>query len=486
MEWTKRVFRITHAVGRGKGQGTGFGCGRDGDAALVITCWHVIEKIGRENLRVGDLPCELISNPGDEDLDIALLRVAGLDCECFCLQPLGQKDLSFETYGYEPNGRPLSGILGPPTSRQHESNQDVPAWDYYLSEDSRDLEKMKDGYSGAPVYDPQSDCVVAVITHRLGSDKGFAVDISSLARVYPDAKKQWPNIHEPGPHRKRPGSYGTRITSTEFDPVIQKNLREIFANPGFDLVTKALNDEAAAKAPALSAPDAAALLCDEELELDLAIAWLTMAVHTTLKKLEQDVDLPRFKQDASEALGWLILRAADPDWLQAKGDDLQREAGARIHISLRRESCVEIVLSRAYAKAAQFRLKRDGDWVRGMRGVACGGEAGIAAPTNERELIKDIWREVMTSPVPERWSDDHRETLASRLRARALTDQFHYLTVPFDSLKGPLTEADLDRLQDLFPYLKLIYISCDGAPSALLLNESDLDGQIYHFFSEIQ
>jgi hypothetical protein len=99
--------------------------------------------------------------------------------------------MPFETYGYEPVGRPLSGTLGARTSRPHSSGQDVPAWDYYLRDGGRELERIKDGYSGAPVYDPRTGNVVAVITHRKGDDKGFAIDLANLVRVYPEAGRRW-------------------------------------------------------------------------------------------------------------------------------------------------------------------------------------------------------------------------------------------------------------------------------------------------------
>jgi hypothetical protein len=97
--------------------------------------------------------------------------------------------MRFETYGYEPVGRPLSGTLGANTSRPHPSDRDVPAWDYYLRDGTRELERIKDGYSGAPVYDPHTGTVVAVITHRKGDDKGFAIDLSNLSRVYPQVER---------------------------------------------------------------------------------------------------------------------------------------------------------------------------------------------------------------------------------------------------------------------------------------------------------
>ena len=191
MDWTEAVFRITSQDPKSRVQGTGFACGRDGEAVIVVTCWHVVRDIGREHLEINKLPGELLSDDGDDELDLAVLRVIGLRvAEVLRLGIGGTSKMPFETYGYEPIGRPLSATLGSRTRRPHPSSQDVPAWDYYLCKDGGELEQIKDGYSGAPVYDPQSQTVVAVITHRKGNDMGFAIDLENLERVYPSAS-QW-------------------------------------------------------------------------------------------------------------------------------------------------------------------------------------------------------------------------------------------------------------------------------------------------------
>lgn len=205
MDWTKVVYRIEGADNEHPGQGTGFACARAGGAVFVVTCWHVVRQIGSAHLRIQGLPCNLVSEAGDDDLDRVVLRVADLACE----EPLtsasgGAPDLVFQTYGYEPVGRALSGTLGARLSRPHVSKRDVPAWDCYLREGARALEKIKDGYSGAPVFDTGARTVVAVITHRQWTDKGFAIDIANLPRVYPAAaawlvepKSAAPALEEP-------------------------------------------------------------------------------------------------------------------------------------------------------------------------------------------------------------------------------------------------------------------------------------------------
>ncbi len=96
--------------------------------------------------------------------------------------------MEFSTYGYGPEGRPLKGPWDVrPVVRMALAMMCLLG--IIISKNRREFEKVKDGYSGAPVYDQRSGLVVALITHRQGADKGFAVDISNLARVYPGARE---------------------------------------------------------------------------------------------------------------------------------------------------------------------------------------------------------------------------------------------------------------------------------------------------------
>jgi hypothetical protein len=206
MDWPNRVFPITGPPNNAKKFGTGFVVAANTRGLWLVTCWHVVKDIGTDCLHLNwRWPCELVSKPGDDDLDLAVLRVPNPTLqstsrtvhqpdalafpmpEPFAVAATGFRYQCFETFGYEPVGRPLSGELGANTYRPHASHDSVPAWDYYLKDEGRDLEKIKDGYSGAPVYDSESNAVVAVITHRQGTNKGFAIDIGNLPRVYSEA-----------------------------------------------------------------------------------------------------------------------------------------------------------------------------------------------------------------------------------------------------------------------------------------------------------
>jgi hypothetical protein len=169
MDWPNRVFAITEPPENDKAFGTGFAVAWDADDLLLVTCWHVVQGIGQDRLHLDrHWPCELVSEPGDDDLDLAVLRVrnpasqSGSQlgsqpdlppvpiAEPFAVAATGYRGQPFETFGYEPLGRPLSGRLGANTFRPHASHRPVPAWDYYLEDEGRELEKIK--------HRPQAPC----------------------------------------------------------------------------------------------------------------------------------------------------------------------------------------------------------------------------------------------------------------------------------------------------------------------------------------
>ncbi len=189
VDWRRAVLRITGLQSVGKPQGTGFVVRQDDEVSLVVTCWHVVKTIGKEHLRIKSKPCRLVSKDGDDTLDLAVLSVSGLSpVEPLNLVCRGRPGLPDAIYGYGPEGRRLEGTLGQETSWPHAEGDDLASWDYYLDEEVGAFERIKDGYSGSPVYDPAARHVVAVVTHRVGENKGFAIDVRELERVYPQAE----------------------------------------------------------------------------------------------------------------------------------------------------------------------------------------------------------------------------------------------------------------------------------------------------------
>lgn len=180
--------------GRIQGLGTGFVCGRDGATVYLLTCWHVVQTIGAEHLRVLGRPARVIEH-GDDALDLALLAVDDLpDIEILPLSAVGGSDLSFRTIGYfwaddkkqnVATWRPLEGQLGAErgdTSERYHAT----GWEFKIHVKDEVFDRIRDGNSGAPVFNAKIG-VVAVISKKVGDPRGIAVAVANLKTIYRDA-----------------------------------------------------------------------------------------------------------------------------------------------------------------------------------------------------------------------------------------------------------------------------------------------------------
>jgi hypothetical protein len=100
MDWHDAVVRITGLQPAGKPYGTGFVVWQDDNpkqddkVSLIVTCWHVVTTVGRDHLRIKNKPCQLVSEEGDDALDLAVLSVSGLpDKKPLIVSDQGRQDL---------------------------------------------------------------------------------------------------------------------------------------------------------------------------------------------------------------------------------------------------------------------------------------------------------------------------------------------------------------------------------------------------------
>jgi len=151
MDWQRSVFRLTGPEPTERPQGTGFVVAQDTDAVLVVICWHVVETIGQERLHLKGRLCQLVPNPGDAQLDLAVLRVEGVaHAEPLALSARGRQGLDICIYGFGPEGRLLSRRLGQQTHWLHadDDEDDIVYWDYYLDVPAGAFERIKGGIAG--------------------------------------------------------------------------------------------------------------------------------------------------------------------------------------------------------------------------------------------------------------------------------------------------------------------------------------------------
>ena len=81
MDWYQDIVAPIRRDSDDRILGVGFLCKGADSAAYVITCWHVVQGLHNpgESLPVtfNGRHCELASDPGDDELDLAVLRVDG-------------------------------------------------------------------------------------------------------------------------------------------------------------------------------------------------------------------------------------------------------------------------------------------------------------------------------------------------------------------------------------------------------------------------
>jgi len=504
MDWDSAVLRITGPLPREKPQGTGFVVWQDDTTSLVVTCWHVVNTIGRDRLHIKKNPCQLVSKEGDDVLDLAVLSVSGLPnikpLTLLCQRGL---DLSVSIYGYCPTGRCLSGRLGQPTRElDAQGDDDLIYWDYYLDEQADYFQRIKDGYSGSPVYDPASGHVVAVVTHRVGENKGFAIDMRELVRVYDREPTTWlPTIVQPlspGFGEIMPLSQGFTVERTP--PSIREDaLTEIEDNLNFlpplrDALSQVMTDSASE----LARPLAERLCALDAGAFQLALKQFREALDKMRSLVRQGrVDAARLHEGALDILGWMlvttVLDGYDEETKQAvqawRGED-----GVALRIPFERSHCIEVLSARwlrrqaRFGAARHFRCTGEDDLMDRPL-----GESGFDDPFehSSRRLVDEIWKLLFQKfwpgdPIPLPITSETQERIRTLMEGqRESTSEPHWyrlVIAPGDLHYSAFTADALREIATELPLLQLIVIADrqgEGAATEIfLIPPGRLAGQI--------
>ena len=62
----------------------------------------------------------------------------------------------------------------------------MPAWELTIDKEDESA-KLLEGYSGSPVWDHQNQQVIAVVSDRIDTKMGYAIAVSNLLDIYPEA-----------------------------------------------------------------------------------------------------------------------------------------------------------------------------------------------------------------------------------------------------------------------------------------------------------
>lgn len=171
--------------------GTGFVIHQDERFTYLLTCAHVVKKgLGDNgNITVSGLPATVAANGEEDGFDLAVLKVEGLrDKKPLKLRKLGEKDIqSFVAAGFSLYDKvyllkTVVGELGDPIPLETTQCQArTRAWELKIQGENY----LQRGYSGSPVIDEVSNCVLGVISHKEGNgEKGLAISVEALEKIW--------------------------------------------------------------------------------------------------------------------------------------------------------------------------------------------------------------------------------------------------------------------------------------------------------------
>ena len=163
------------------------------DAALYLTCAHVIRDVGgpEEVLLDGEPTTVVVGSRFEGPLDLAVLRavrreqISPLKLGAPARSGEAVTMVGFHAFGRNYVLRDVSGVLGK-SVRLHGRGHVAPvdAWDLIV----RDEDLLKPGFSGAPVIEVESQQVVGIVSHAVGSgERGVALSIDILPTLWVDS-----------------------------------------------------------------------------------------------------------------------------------------------------------------------------------------------------------------------------------------------------------------------------------------------------------
>lgn len=170
--------------------GTGFVIHRQQDETWIVTCAHVVEKVGGiGKIQVDDQPAKIVACGTRQTVDLAVLKVQGLDKPPLKLGLAGRRDITCHITGYanlDPAAKlkkaePLTSHLGNQVRFKVPGHPESKAWKLWI--DGKTL--LEEGYSGSPVTCASTGTVIAVVSDKEYQGKrGYAVSLVHLRDIW--------------------------------------------------------------------------------------------------------------------------------------------------------------------------------------------------------------------------------------------------------------------------------------------------------------
>jgi hypothetical protein len=171
--------------------GTGFIVGQDTQYAYVLTCAHVLERLGgRELIRIRGRDVSVEGSGEGDGVDLAILRVESSPMDKFLtLQSDDPTErevmvIGFYKYGQHRSRGYMVGKIGDRILFENKhGTESMHVWDFEIFEKERYT--LEAGYSGSPVFDRNTGKVVGVVEYKEGDTRGVVICISNLYKIWP-------------------------------------------------------------------------------------------------------------------------------------------------------------------------------------------------------------------------------------------------------------------------------------------------------------
>ena len=173
---------------KNKSFGTAFCIDQDSNGSFLLTCQHVIEACGEEDLEVNGKNVELqVTTSTNELIDLAVVYVKGLKAKPLKLSLATlAEDAEFSIDGFKPHKsgeykqEELDGKIKK-LSQIHKESNTIDTYELYIGED----DNIEKGYSGSAIVSKNSGQVVAVATDRTTTGKqAYAIPLKYLKEVW--------------------------------------------------------------------------------------------------------------------------------------------------------------------------------------------------------------------------------------------------------------------------------------------------------------
>jgi len=179
------TFLITSQTNRKFG--TGFCIYKNKKGSFIVTCAHVVEDCGKDDLLIHGKRARLLSIGSSDDLDLALLYAEGLKKSTVLKIDgvLTAKDTPFEISGFKSykNNYMLETLQGTikKISQIYHNNNTLKIYELKINEE----DTIEKGFSGSAVICKESKKVIAVATDRKTNGKyAYAIPVRNLKMLW--------------------------------------------------------------------------------------------------------------------------------------------------------------------------------------------------------------------------------------------------------------------------------------------------------------